>query len=143
MDKIPRVGLGVCIVKDNKVLLGKRKNAHGDGSWCFPGGHLEFGESYEECAKRETMEEAGIQITNLSFITATNDIFPEESKHYITIYILADYAGGEVSVKEPDKMEKWQWYDWDNLPRPLFIPLQNLLKTGFHLFGKRPLLHKL
>lgn len=84
MNKIPRVGLGVCIVKDNKVLLGKRKNAHGDGSWCFPGGHLEFGESYEECAQRETFEEVGVSIKNIQFVTATNDLFPEEDKHYIT-----------------------------------------------------------
>lgn len=36
----PKVGLGVFIMKDGKVLLGKRKNAHGDDDWCFPGGHL-------------------------------------------------------------------------------------------------------
>ena len=87
MDKIPKVGLGVCIVKDNTVLLGKRKNAHGEGSWCFPGGHLEFGESYEECARRETFEEVGLSIKNLQLVTATNDIFPREDKHYVTIYI--------------------------------------------------------
>ena len=44
MKKFPRVGIGVIIRKDNKILLGKRKNAHGEGSWCFPGGHLEFNE---------------------------------------------------------------------------------------------------
>jgi 8-oxo-dGTP diphosphatase len=39
MGDRPKVGVGVCIVKDNKVLLGKRKNSHGDGTWAFPGGH--------------------------------------------------------------------------------------------------------
>ena len=71
----PKVGVGVIIVKEGKILLGKRKNAHGEGTWCPPGGHLELGESYEECAKRETFEETGLQIKNLQFITATNDIF--------------------------------------------------------------------
>jgi len=59
----PKVGVGVIIVKDNKVLMQKRINAHGNGSWSFPGGHLEFNEELEDCAKRETLEEAGINIT--------------------------------------------------------------------------------
>jgi len=137
MDKIPKVGLGVCIVKDNTVLLGKRKNAHGEGSWCFPGGHLEFGESYEECARRETFEEVGLSIKNLQLVTATNDIFPREDKHYVTIYISAEYDGGKVEIKEPDKMVEWAWFSWDKLPQPLFIPMQNLIKSGFNPFERR------
>lgn len=137
MDKIPRVGLGVCIIKNNKVLLGKRKNAHGEGSWCFPGGHLEFGESYEECARRETSEEVGLSIKNMQFVTATNDIFPEENKHYITVYMLAEYADGKVEIKEPDKMVEWGWFSWDKLPQPLFIPMKNLIKQGFNPFEGR------
>lgn len=43
----PKVGVGVLIVDGNKILLGKRKNAHGDGCWAPPGGHLEFGESWQ------------------------------------------------------------------------------------------------
>lgn len=127
----PKVGLGVCIVKDGKVLLGKRLNAHGDGSWSFPGGHLEFGETWEECAKRETMEETGLKIHKPVFITCTNDVFPAEKKHYITIYMKADWGSGEPKVLEPDKMVKWEWFEWENLPSPLFIPMQNLVKTGY------------
>ncbi len=132
MEQRPKVGVGVCIIKDGKVLLGKRLNAHGDGSWSFPGGHLEFGESYEQCASREAEEEAGVKLKNLRFVTATNDIFPQEQKHYITVYMLGEYDSGEVIVKEPDKMVEWQWFSWEELPSPLFIPIQNLLKTGFH-----------
>lgn len=134
MNQRPKVGLGVCIVKDGKVLLGKRKNAHDEGSWCFPGGHLEFGESYEDCARRETAEEAGITIKNIRFVTATNDVFLQEQKHYITIYMLAEYDSGEVKVMEPGRQIGWQWFDWGNLPSPLFLPTQNLLKQGFNPF---------
>ncbi len=85
MENRPKVGLGVCIRKDGKVLLGKRKNTHGEGDWCFPGGHLEFNETWEDCAIRETKEETGIKIKNIRLATATNDIFKKEGKHYITM----------------------------------------------------------
>jgi len=131
MNKKPGVGVGVCIVKDGKVLWGKRKNSHGEGSWCFPGGHLEFNESWEDCAMRETLEETGIRIKNIRFVAATNDIFPKGAKHYVTIFMLAKYDTGEVQLLEPDKCERWEWFDWSNPPEPLFISGQNLRKTGF------------
>lgn len=131
MNNRPKVGVGVIIFKDGKILLGKRKNAHGDGTWSFPGGHLEFQESWEECAARETKEEAGIIIKNIRFGTATNDIFQAEEKHYVTLYMLSDYESGTVKVMEPETCEKWEWFQWDKLPQPLFIPVQNLLKNGF------------
>jgi len=100
------VGVGVIVQHNNKFLLAKRKNAHGAGTWCCPGGHLELNEEIETCAKREVLEEAGIEIQNVRFAAVTNDIFPEESKHYITLFVLADYASGEVEVKEPHKKRK-------------------------------------
>lgn len=134
MENRPKVGIGVIIIKDKKILLGKRKNAHGEGSWCYPGGHLEFGESWEECSRREVWEEVGIQIKNIRFGTITNDIFENEHKHYITISMISDYESGEVKLMEPDKCDKWEWFEWDNLPSPLFLPTINQLKEGFNPF---------
>ena len=132
----PQVGVGVLILKDGKFLLGKRKNAHGAGAWCPPGGHLEFNESWEDCAIRETLEETGIKIKNIRFGTATNDIFEKENKHYMTAIMLADYDSGEVKIMEPEKCEEWGWFEWgkDTLPRPLFTTEQNLLKQNFDPF---------
>jgi len=73
--KRPTVGIGVCIIKDGKVLLGKRINSHGEGSWSFPGGHLEMYETWENCAKREVLEETDLKIKNTRFAGVTNDIF--------------------------------------------------------------------
>ena len=130
----PKVGVGVIVLRNGKVLLGKRKNAHGEGSWSFGGGHLEFGESWEECAKREMAEECGSTICNVRFGAVTNDIFEKEGKHYITLFVIADHESGEPTVLEPDKCERWEWFDWDALPAPLFVPIQNLLKTDFRPF---------
>jgi 8-oxo-dGTP diphosphatase len=130
----PKVGVGVIVINNGKVLLGTRKGSHGDGSWCFPGGHLEFNEKIEECAKRETMEETGIKIKNIKKIYFTNDIFPKEKVHFVTLYVVSDYDSGEVKVMEPEKCDKWDWFNWDKLPKPLFIPIENLLKENFNPF---------
>ena len=50
MSDRPKVGIGVIIIKDSKVLMGKRKGLHGAGFWHFTGGHLELNESIEDCA---------------------------------------------------------------------------------------------
>jgi 8-oxo-dGTP diphosphatase len=134
MEKYPRVGLGVYILRDDEVLLGKRKSPHGKGFWSAPGGHLEYGETWEECARRETIEEAGIEIMNIRFAGLTNDIHETENKHYVTIAVLADYVSGEAKVLESEKLEKWDWFSWNNLPSPLFLPMQNLLKQKFDPF---------
>jgi 8-oxo-dGTP diphosphatase len=135
MSERPKVGVGVLIRKNGKVLLGKRKNAHGAGDWCPPGGHLEYGESFEECAKREVKEETGLTIQNIRFGAVMNDIFEKEQKHYVTINMIAEAVDGEeVRLMEPDKFERWEWFSWDQLPEPLFLSDRNLLKQGFDPF---------
>jgi 8-oxo-dGTP diphosphatase len=129
-EKRPLVGVAVIIVRDGKLLLGKRKQSHGSGTWQFPGGHLEYEESIEACARREVSEETGLQIKNIQLGPYTNDIFKQDGKHYITIYVMADYAAGDVTVKEPDKCEKWRWFEWENLPEPVFLPIRNLKKLN-------------
>ena len=136
MDERPKVGVSAVIMKDGKVLLGKRKNAHGDGTWAFPGGHLEFKESLEDCVIRESMEEAGIVLDkkSISFGTLTNDIFEKENRHYITIAMLCKKHSGEPKVMEPEKCEKWGWFAWNKLPKPLFVPIENMVKSGYDPF---------
>jgi 8-oxo-dGTP diphosphatase len=63
----PLVGIGVLIFNHkNEVLLGNRINSHGSQTWAPPGGHLELGESFEICSIRETKEETGLDIKDLS-----------------------------------------------------------------------------
>lgn len=115
----PKVGVGVMILKDNKVLLTKRKGSHGAGEYAFPGGHLEYMESFEDCAIREVAEECGIKIKNIQFQFLTN-ITKYAPKHYVHVGLLADWEEGEPKVLEPEKAEEWKWYDLDKLPEPLF-----------------------
>jgi 8-oxo-dGTP diphosphatase len=127
----PRVGVGVIVLRDGQVLLGKRKGSHGAGTWALPGGHLEFGESVEACAARETKEETGLQIQVMGYGPYTNDVMPNENKHYVTVFVLARGEQGTPEVREPEKCEGWSWFRWSELPSNLFLPLRNLISQGY------------
>jgi len=121
----PKVGVGIILIKDGKTLLGKRKNAHGEGEWAHPGGHLEGGETLEMCVRRELLEETGITPLSIEQGPWTNDIM--ETKHYITLWVFVHQFEGHPLLLEPHKCEGWEWFSWDGLPQPLFLPVQNLL----------------
>ncbi|HDM8216554.1 nucleotide triphosphate diphosphatase NUDT15 [Vibrio campbellii] len=128
MDKQVRVGVATIILRDGAILLGERVGSHGANTWATPGGHLELGESIEDCAKREVLEETGLIVDSIEKFTFTNDIFEKEGKHYVTLFVVASSASGEPQVTEPDKCKQWKWCRLDDLPEPLFLPLINLLK---------------
>ncbi len=135
-DKRTKVGIGLLIFKGGKVLLGKRKGSHGAGEYAGPGGHLEYMESFEDCARRETLEECGITIKNIRFLNIAN-IIKFSPKHYIHISLVADWEGGEPKVLEPEKCESWDWYDLKNLPPAIFLQAKlgiESYKTGENYF---------
>ena len=135
--KRPQVGIGVIIRRNDTVLMLKRTGSHGEGTWSLPGGHLEFGEELADCAIREVYEETGLRVVNARFAALTNDVFADENKHYITIFVLADYDGSEPVRREPDRSTALGWFSWDKLPSPLFLPLVNLLKQEYNPFHER------
>ncbi len=124
-----RVGVGVVVTRGNRLLLGRRKGAHGAGAWALPGGHLEFGESIEACARREVFEETGLRIDGIRHVDFTNDFFRDERRHYVTLFVAADCHTGDPFLREPDKCSEWAWFAWSALPEPLFLPLQHLIET--------------
>jgi len=130
-NEVPRIGVGVIVMRDGLVLLGQRTGSHGAGTWALPGGHLEFGESIEECARREVLEEAGLELRQVSLGPYTSDVFHSEGKHYLTLFVVSLGATGEPKVLEPGKCARWGWFRWSALPEPLFPPLQSLRDSGF------------
>jgi 8-oxo-dGTP diphosphatase len=135
-QKTTKVGIGVLIFKEGKLLLGKRKNFHGAGEYEVPGGELDYMESFEDCARRETKEETGLEISNIRFLDLQN-LKAYAPKHYVDIGLIADWKSGEPKVLEPETCEGWSWYDLNNLPKPLFDALRAdiaALKTGQKMF---------
>jgi|GEM_PF-192859 hydroxyethylthiazole kinase-like uncharacterized protein yjeF len=130
----PQVGVGVAVRLRGKILLGKRKGEHGGGTWSYPGGHLEFGETWEDCARREVREETGLEISTPRFLAATNDVYPS-GKHYVTLFMVCDCLSGEPVVMEPEKCLGWEWFETNQLPEPLFLSTQNFVNLGIDLFS--------
>jgi 8-oxo-dGTP diphosphatase len=126
----PVPGVGILVLRDGKVLLGKRRGSHGEGSWAPPGGHVEPGEGPTETARREVLEETGLLIERPRVGPVTEDRFPE-GKHYRTTFVIAEAPTGEPRNLEPGKCEGWEWFDWDLLPAPLFLPLKSLHDSGY------------
>ena len=135
MNKSVRIGVGVIIIRNKEILLGLRSSKHGKDSWCFPGGHLEFGETPEECAIRETKEETGLVLSEVRRGPWVNDFFPDNGSHYITLFMRGQYNGGDPEVLEKDKCKTWQWFPFGKIPNPLFLPIQTFLKSGYPLDG--------
>jgi len=131
----PGVGVGVMILRDEKVLLGKRNEnpekasslLHGEGTWTMPGGKLHFQEGLKEAAFREVLEETEVKIKKSEIISISNDIVFDT--HFVTIGFLCREFDGEPKVMEPDEITKWQWFDLNNLPSPLFSPSERIIKN--------------
>lgn len=112
------IGVNAIVIKDNKILLGKRLSKVGYGKWGVPGGKLKYGELLDVAAKRELLEETGLVAEKMEFLQLIND--PRFDCHYIHINFLITQWSGNVELKEPDKFEKWDWFDIDNLPENIF-----------------------
>ena len=108
--------------QNNQILLGLRKGSHGSGEWSFPGGHLEFGETIFETAKREVKEETGLIVNHCELISVADEMryIKTDGKHYLNIGVKAIYEGGSPIVAEPDKCEEWKWFDLKKLPDRIF-----------------------
>ena len=102
------------------------------GYYAAPGGHLEYGESFADCAIREIAEETRLSVTNEYFLMIGN--YNLDSKHYVDIDMVVDRPTGEPITKEPDKVSEWKWYKHENLPSPLFIVTERMITAYLNKF---------
>ncbi|KAH7324295.1 NUDIX hydrolase domain-like protein [Stachybotrys elegans] len=135
----PRVGIFAIISDDQgRILIGRRLSSLGRGHWGFPGGHLEQGETFFDCVKRETLEETGLKIRPIKVVGVTNDVFSELNKHYVTVFTKCEREDSlqQAEVLEPEKCEGWTWKSWEEIrtmakreggSQELFLPVENLV----------------
>ena len=130
----PGLGVGVMILKDNKILLGLRNpdkvkassELQGQGTWTMPGGKVEFMERLEDAAKRELKEETDLDAVKLEFLCVNDDM--TETAHYVTVGFIAREYEGEPKAMEPETILEWQWFDMEELPENLYEPSRKCIK---------------
>lgn len=126
---LPRVGVGCVVMREGRALLVKSRRS---GKWSTPGGNLDFGESPSECARRETAEEAGIEVREPRFLAITNDVMPERGTHYVTIWMRAEVQDEEIRIADQKEISDAGWFEINSLPEPMHPYFLNLVE-GHHL----------
>lgn len=135
-DEVVKVGVGILILKDGKVLWSKRKGSFGAGLWGGVGGHVEHGETLEHAILRELAEECGIKVKNLR-VLCVSDFLTHSPKHYVDVGFTAEWESGEPQILEPEKCDGWEWRDLNDIPDRIFAPMAGYIeayKTGKDYF---------
>jgi 8-oxo-dGTP diphosphatase len=133
--KVANAGVGILIIKNDKVLMGKRNDnpekadsvLHGEGLWTCPGGKLDFGNKISDMARKEVLEETGIKANELKLISVTNEIVKDA--HFVTIGFLCKDFENEPKVMEPDEITEWKWFSFNELPANIYPPSEKLINN--------------
>ena len=107
----PRVAVGAVVFKDECVLLVRRGQPPAEDLWAIPGGSVEIGETLQEAAEREILEETGIQIRAskpiYTFEVIDRDAAGKVRFHYVIVDLVADYVMGEPSPGDDAIEARW------------------------------------
>ncbi len=116
--KSPSLAVDGVIIKDNQILLIKRKNDPYKDKWAIPGGFVEYGEKTEDAVLREIKEETGLEARISGLVGVYSDPKRDPRKHVVSItYLLKDVSG---IAKGGDDAREAKWWDVSKLPELAF-----------------------
>ncbi|MHA1906710.1 MAG: NUDIX domain-containing protein [Candidatus Thorarchaeota archaeon] len=107
MYKNPASAVDVSIIQEGKLILIERGREPFKGRWAFPGGFVDYGESVEDAAKREVMEETGLEIKLLEILGIYSAPDRDPRKHVITSHFIAKPVGGNLEGGDDASDAKW------------------------------------
>jgi ADP-ribose pyrophosphatase len=107
----PRVAVGAVVFKNDAVLLVRRGQPPSENVWAIPGGRVEIGETLQEAAEREMLEETGITIRAgkpvYTFDVIERDGTGKIKFHYVIVDLAADYVTGEPAPGDDAVEARW------------------------------------
>jgi 8-oxo-dGTP diphosphatase len=124
----------VVVDKDRILLVRHRKGPR--NYWVLPGGRLEYGETFFECAVRELKEETGLDVEVERFLFLSEAIAPDRSRHIVNIYLKARMTGGTMKVGNEPVLAGVDFIPLSELERITLFPpigkmLLDVLPNGF------------
>jgi len=122
----PTVGVATVVLVDgNAILLGRRASHSAyPGTWCIPCGHVEWGEDVREAARRECLEETGLEV-RVGEVVAVHSNFHNPQQHTVGVWFRCEIAGGEL--RAGDDLDRVAWFSLDAIPEPLAFPTDRLV----------------
>eukprot|EP00884_Botryococcus_braunii_P019146 jgi/Botrbrau1/5915/Bobra.0366s0090.1 len=123
-----------------KVLLIQRKNSPCKGRWALPGGFVDEYEPLEKAAARELQEETSIspELVALRQVGAFGDPGRDPRGWCVTVTFAACVPTTLLGVRAADDASDAQWFEVDQIPRPLAFDHQPMLKTAFERLAEFP-----
>lgn len=121
----------IIIRNNNQVALIERHNE--PKGWALPGGFVNYGESLEAAARREAVEETGLQLENLRQFRAYSDPGRDPRQHNISFVFSAT---GNGALHAGDDAAHASWFPFDSLPSPLCFDHARILADYWQEFGK-------
>jgi len=143
-SKIVAPAVNTAVLQGGKILLTRRSaKVREPGKWCIPGGHLDFGESWETAAIRELKEETGLVARKTELYGAYSDpnltitqelVEGKYRKQFVTLcFLVTDFSG---DIAPNDEVDDWGWYEFNDLPNPILKSHPIRIEDALRFQGK-------
>lgn len=127
----PIGGVGTVLIRDGKILLIKRASEPDKGMWSIPGGLIEYGETAEEAAAREVLEETGLKVDKPQFVDAVTKVIYDENNRIQYHFVILDFKSSSFigHVQAQDDAQEAKWVKFEDVPTyPMPFTLMELFR---------------
>ena len=113
----PAAGVAVILIDNGRVLLGRRGRGPWAGMWCIPCGYVEWDEDLRDTARREVLEETGLEV-EVGEVYAVHSNFHDREKQTVGIWFRGTIRGG--TLQAGDDISEVGFFAFDELPELAF-----------------------